>query len=240
MKKTVIGGTPFLQFTTIPCTSLLQVFTVKSAFFHPGREAERERLKSVLGIDNLSVASQVHGTEWVVVESPLRESPPADALLTDRPGVYLGVLVADCLPLLFVDARRRALAVVHAGWRGIVGGIHRAVLQAMREVFGSTVGDLYVGIGPGIGRCCFEVQEEVAQRFTSRVPGRVHKRAGRFFVDLCGVVEDELLASGIAAENLENSGLCTRCGDADLFHSFRREKECAGRNMLLAGWEKRG
>ncbi|MCX7668355.1 MAG: polyphenol oxidase family protein, partial [Atribacterota bacterium] len=174
----------------------------------------------------------------MVVNEPLSEKPVADALLTAQKGVYLGVLVADCLPILFLDFVKEALAVVHAGWRGVVKGIHLEVLRAMSAVFGSHVSDLFVGIGPGIGECCFVVGEEVAQLFLKRTERRIQERKGRFFVNLPGVVQDELEECGVVKNHIERSDLCTVC-HGDMFHSFRREKELAGRNILLAGWRKR-
>lgn len=238
MKGIVIRGLPFLQFEGISQPFLFHVFTLKSVFFNPGDGREQERLKKVLSIDTLVTASQVHGTNWVVVDEPPGGKPVADALLTARRGVYVGVLVADCLPLLLVDPVKEALAVVHAGWRGVVGGIHLEVLRAMETVFGSRASDLLVGIGPGIGGCCFVVGEEVAQRFARRGTRRVQEKDGRFFVDLPGIVQDELEEYGVKKKNIENSNLCTVC-HGDMFHSFRREKELAGRNILLAGWQKR-
>lgn len=238
MKRIVIRGVPFLQFENISSSLLFHVFTLKRVFFNPGDGKERERLQEVLLIDTLVTASQVHGARWVVVDGPLGEKPVADALLTARRGVYLGVLVADCLPLLLVDPVKEALAVVHAGWRGVVGGIHLEVLRAMETVFGSQVSDLLVGIGPGIGECCFAVGEEVAQLFARRRTRRIREQEDCFFVDLPGMVQDELEECGVAKKNIENSSLCTVC-HGEMFHSFRREKELAGRNILLAGWQKR-
>ncbi|NSW76632.1 MAG: peptidoglycan editing factor PgeF [Candidatus Atribacteria bacterium] len=238
MKRVVIRGVPFLQFENISSSLLFHAFTLKQAFFNPGDGKERERLKEVLLIDTLVTASQVHGTRWVVVDGPPGEKPVADALLTAQRGVCLGVLVADCLPLLFVDPVKEALAVVHAGWRGVVDGIHLEVLRAMETVFGSQVSDLLVGIGPGIGECCFAVGEEVARRFARRGTRRIREKEGYFFVDLPGVVQDELEEYGVKKRNIENSNLCTVC-HGEMFHSFRREKELAGRNILLAGWQKR-
>ncbi|MEN3185521.1 MAG: peptidoglycan editing factor PgeF [Atribacterota bacterium] len=238
MKSIVIQGVPFLQFEHITLPSLFHVFTFKQPFLNPGDDEERERLKVILSIDTLCTASQMHGTHWVVVDEPLQEKPVADALLTARKGMYLGVLVADCFPILLVDPVKEALAVVHAGWKGVMGAIHLEVLQAMHTVFGSRVSDLLVGVGPGIGGCCFEVKEDVAQLFVGRGAKRIQEKEGRFFIDLSGIVQDELEACGVMKKNIEQSGLCTRC-HGEMFHSFRREGRLSGRNMLLAGWRKR-
>ncbi|MGC8777550.1 MAG: peptidoglycan editing factor PgeF [Candidatus Caldatribacteriaceae bacterium] len=238
MKEVTIRGVPFLQFETVLPPSFLHVFTLKGVFFRPHESEEEKRLQQVLAIDHCSFPSQVHGRRWLVVDKPLHERPLADALLTSQKGVYLGILVADCLPVLFVDVQNEALAVAHAGWRGVALGIHLEVLRAMENVFGSRPQELFVGIGPAIGPCCFEVKEEVSELFARRDGRRVQEKEGRFFVDLAGVVEDELVERGIERKNLEVSGLCTMCHE-ELFHSFRREKEATGRHALLAGWRKR-
>lgn len=238
MKSILIGGISFFQFERIPSPFLFHVLSTKRAFFHPGQRKERERLQEILGIDNLTLPRQVHGAGWMVVEKPLEESPWVDALLTDRKGVYLGILVADCFPLLFLDPRREVFAVVHAGWRGIMQNIHFEVLQAMAKIFSTHPSELFVGVGPGIGECCFEVGEEVTHIFAQRTVKRICEREGRFFVDLSGILHDELVKEGVKEENIEVAGLCTVCG-GDVFHSFRREREQAGRNILLAGWRKR-
>lgn len=239
MKSITIGGISFFQFERITSPFFFHVLSTKQAFFHPGQGKERERLQEILGIDNLSLPRQVHGAQWMVVEKPLEESPSVDALLTDRKGIYLGVLVADCLPLLFLDPQREVFAVIHAGWRGVTKNIHLEVLRAMVKIFSTQPSELFVGVGPGIGRCCFEVGEEVAHIFAQRTAKRIYEREGRFFVDLVGILRDELVREGVAEENIEVAGLCTVCGGG-IFHSFRREKEQAGRNILLAGWRKRG
>ncbi|MGQ9473791.1 MAG: peptidoglycan editing factor PgeF [Candidatus Caldatribacteriaceae bacterium] len=239
MKSITIGGISFFQFERIASPFFFHVLSTKQAFFHPGQGREQERLQEILGIDNLSLPRQVHGAQWMVVEKPLGESPCVDALLTDRKGIYLGILVADCLPLLFLHPQREVFAVIHAGWRGIAQNIHLEVLRAMVKIFSTQPSELFVGIGPGIGGCCFKVGKEVAQIFASRTAKRIRQKEGRFFVDLAGILRDELVKEGVKEENIEVAGLCTVCG-GDVFHSFRREREQAGRNILVAGWRKRG
>ena len=96
--------------------------------------------------------------------------PQGDALLTQEPGVTLSVRAADCMPVLLVDPRRRAVAAVHAGWRGALAGIVEITVGEMVRVFGSNPGDLLVAIGPSIRACCYQVGEEVVGAFSGRYP----------------------------------------------------------------------
>ena len=152
----------------------------------------------------------------------------ADAITSNTAGVPLGVKTADCLPVLVVDPEHRAIAAIHAGWRGVAGGIVPLAIQQMRERFDSVPSQLVIAIGPGIGACCFEVGPEVAVEFGRR---------GRSHVDLIESVWRQLSPAGVTQRNVYSSGLCTVCNPA-LFHSFRRDREAAGRMMSVIGIKK--
>jgi len=150
-----------------------------------------------------------------------------DASISDRPGIALAVRTADCLPILIADVRNRAVAAVHAGWRGVVSEIVPKTLDAMRERFGSRPEDLLVAIGPGIGACCFEVGPEVAARFAPFFPERDDLQ-GRTRVDLGETIRRQLGRIDGTVGQLAVCGLCTVC-HSDLFHSYRRDRDEAGR-----------
>jgi polyphenol oxidase len=149
-----------------------------------------------------------------------------DALLSDTQGLRIGVKTADCLPILLVDVRHRAVGAVHAGWRGAVSRIAHNAVDAMRLRWNSRAEDLHAAIGPGIGPCCFEVGPEVAVQFG--LP------AERNRVDLSAVVRRQLLAAGLRPERIYTTGLCTVCRPGE-FHSFRRDREKAGRMISVIG-----
>ncbi|HET7840020.1 MAG TPA: peptidoglycan editing factor PgeF [Terriglobia bacterium] len=109
--------------------------------------------------------------------------PQGDALMTDEPGILLAVRTADCVPVLLLDSRRRAVAAIHAGWKGMLGGIVEKTAGEMRRQFGSRPGDLFAAVGPSIGVCCYEVGEEVAEHFRGGFAG------GENFV-VSGEIED--------------------------------------------------
>jgi len=228
-------GIVLLRFETCDFPGLVHWFVTRRVPFDVQRKEGRRALEAYLGIGPIFVAHQVHGAEVFVLED---DSPPfsifADALLTCKKNRYLGVLVADCVPLLLFASQEEVLGVVHAGWRGIVEGVHKKAVEVMKERFAVSPSSLWAGVGPAIGPCCFAVGSEVAECF--RILGKeafVKERRGRFFVDLEGVVVEDLVLLGLKRERIEVSRLCTACG-GDLFYSFRRDGT-QGRCLLLAG-----
>jgi YfiH family protein len=148
-----------------------------------------------------------------------------DALMTNSPGIALSIRTADCLPILIADPEKRAIAAVHAGWRGTVQGIVPKTVRAMEEKFGSRPENLVVVVGPGIGSCCFEVGPEVASQFGL---------SGRAKIDLVETIHRQLGRNDGATGHFVAAGLCTACR-ADLFHSYRRDREAAGRMVTVIG-----
>jgi polyphenol oxidase len=174
---------------------------------------------------HLALLKQIHSSDCVAAEGRSGILGEGDALLEDRPGAVVAVKTADCIPILLVDERRRAVAAVHAGWRGTAAGIAARAVEAMRARFGTAPADLHAAIGPGIGKCCYEVGPEVAARFGAE--GRAH-------IDLAAANRLRLIEAGVTAERIYASNLCTKCAPAD-FHSFRRDKEAAGRMHAFTG-----
>ena len=175
---------------------------------------------------------QVHSNRIHVVNSveSNAERPEADGMISGEQGLLLGVRTADCLALLFVDRRRRAVAAVHAGWRGTVQKIAARAVERMQEQFGSVPTEIEAAIGPGIGKCCFEVGDEVAGQFDPSLI-RVHKRP---HVDLNAANRRQLSEAGVQGDKIWSSNLCTRCG-AEQFFSHRRDGETAGRMLAMIG-----
>jgi polyphenol oxidase len=174
---------------------------------------------------NLATLKQIHSSDCIVAEGRQGQLGHGDALLENTPGAVVAVKTADCLPILLADQRVHAVAAVHAGWRGTAAEIAKGAVAAMQERFSTQPEDLHAAIGPGIGPCCYEVGPEVAERFG--LAGRVH-------LDLAAINRQQLLEAGIPAERICQSGLCTKCLAGD-FHSFRRDREAAGRMYSFAG-----
>lgn len=174
---------------------------------------------------NLATLKQVHSATCVPADGRSGVLGQGDALLEDRPRSVVAVKTADCIPILLADERNRAVAAVHAGWRGTAAQIGRLAVKAMRDRFGTDPADLHAAIGPGIGKCCYEVGPEVASEFG--LEGRTH-------LDLPGINRRQLEEIGIPGHRVYVSQLCTMCRP-DEFHSFRRDREAAGRMYSFIG-----
>jgi YfiH family protein len=178
---------------------------------------------------NLATVKQVHSATCVAAEGRRGVLAEGDALLENQPGSVVAVKTADCVPILLADERNRAVAAVHAGWRGTAAGIAMRAVESMGERFGTRPSDLHAAIGPAIGACCYEVGPEVAGQFGIE---------GRTNLDLPETNSARLVEIGIPAERIYVSPLCTMCR-AEEFHSFRRDKEDAGRMFSFVGVQQR-
>lgn len=209
----------------------------------------RRRFFSALGVDPCRVVQvrQVHGDGVLVVGEELvrRKGFPSilldegvgyDAMITDRPGLALTITTADCLPILLFDPRQRAIGAVHAGWRSTVKRIAERAVRAMAHMYGTAPGNLLAVLGPGIGGCCYEVDEAViqplAQACSSWQAFVIERANRRFLLNLSAINEAILQEAGVLAEHLFPTRLCTAC-HPDLFYSFRAEKPKTGRMLNL-------
>jgi polyphenol oxidase len=173
----------------------------------------------------LTTLKQIHSATCVFAEGRSGALGEGDALLDNTPGSTLAIKTADCVPILLVDERLRAVAAVHAGWRGTVAGIAQRAVAAMRQRFGSSPADLHAALGPAIGKCCYEVGPEVAIHFGAH---------GRARVDLTDANRGQLLAAGLSENHIYAAGLCTMCLP-EQFHSYRRDGGAAGRMYSFVG-----
>lgn len=155
-----------------------------------------------------------------------------DGLITKDKGVPLMTFHADCVPLLFLDPINKGVAASHAGWQGTMLKIGQKTVKKMMEEFGSKPEDILVGIGPSIGKCCYEISEDVVERFninfteTSNIVFPMG--GGKYMLDLWEANRIALKEIGVIDRNIISSRLCTAC-DTHLFYSHRREKGLTGR-----------
>jgi YfiH family protein len=156
---------------------------------------------------------QIHSNIVIEANEP-GMAGEGDALITNRPGLFVAIRTADCVPILLADVRNHAVAAVHAGWRGTVSGILSHTLEKMAHLYGTNLADVRLAMGPAILNCCYEVGPEVAKHFGL---------SGRGCVDL--IEANQRQAVGARVEAI---GRCTSC-DLGLFYSFRREGTAAGR-----------
>ena len=183
--------------------------------------------------ERLVTSRQVHGTEIYFAKEA---GPPAqggfDILLTDQAGVAVGVKTADCLPVLIVEPGLGVVAAAHAGWRGTLRGVAAKAVTRILELDGHA-DRLAAALGPSIGPCCYEVGEEVAAALEKELPDfsgqiLVRKSEKKWMLDLPLANRLQLMEKGVRPERIDRIDLCTRCRP-DLFHSFRRDHEAAGR-----------
>jgi len=203
----------------------------------PAVVAENRRIFfNSLGLQSDQVASsyQVHGDDVLKVESPGR-TDGYDALITQVPNVFLTVTIADCTPILIADPHSRAVAAIHAGWRGTAAEIVRKTLVRMQEEYGTKPGHCYAYIGTCIDECSFEVNADVADHFASE-----HKRwdesLQKYFVDLKAANRAQLLAAGVPTEQIEVSPYSTVLHNEHFF-SYRKEKGVTGRMVNVIGFK---
>ena len=182
---------------------------------------------------DLATARQVHGTTAIWPTGSGAQSVDADALLTGAGGC-VGVVTADCVPVILANPMAQMAAAVHAGWRGTFAGI---VSVAVRELGArGAVEDLWVAIGPSIGPCCYEVSPELAGQFSERFGSSVVvEGGGKPRLDLQQANALQLVASGVPASHIDILRRCTLCEIASdggsRFHSFRRDGKEAGRQI---------
>jgi YfiH family protein len=205
---------------------------------------------------------QVHSDLIHCVSAVSVQPSVGDGLVTATSGLLLAIQTADCLPVIVVDTKRRAVGVFHAGWRGTVKRVVEKGVGEMRRWFGSHPRDMAAAIGPGVHNCCYKVGEEVRENFesqfsyaaslfhevkesdpvrerypllflTARAPGHSTLPVN-IFLDLVEANRRQLVDAGVPAKNIESSDLCTSCR-TDLLFSYRAEKGVTGRLMGVAG-----
>lgn len=188
---------------------------------------EENRARAVAALlpgAGLATVHQVHSADVVRVERPWpqAERPHADAMVTDRPGVLLGILTADCAPVLFADRQAGVIGAAHAGWRGAFAGVTDATIAAMEQL-GATRENIHAAVGPCIAQPSYEVEEEFRARFLADDSGSarffVTGAAGKPHFDLEAYVVHRLLAAGIG--EVEARGLDTYA-EPERFYSYRR------------------
>lgn len=194
----------------------------------------KRRFCTALGFtpEQLAWSKQVHGAAIRLTTAP-GGAEGFDALITNTPDVVLAVSVADCTPVLVYDTKSRAMAAIHAGWRGAAGGIVGKTLQAMAQEFGTTGSDCLAFVGTCIDECSFEVGTEVAVEFADTYK-RFDAGRGKYLVDLKKVCAQQLLDFGLSENQIEVSPFSTVLHNTDFF-SHRKEGGVTGRMLAVIG-----
>ena len=224
-------------------------------------QENRRLFQSAIGAGDLSlvVLKQFHSDVICDFDALPREACNGDASISAAPNLLLGIQTADCVPILLVDPKNRAIAAVHAGWRGTLRRIVGKTIGRMEMQFGTRPGNLLAAVGPAIGGCCYEVGTEVAAAFLSQFaeaqewfdelrtgdepnplqwlnqfpPGH-QPPPKNVRLDLRKANSAQLIAAGVSPQNIFTSELCTACG-TDLLFSYRKAGKESGRMMAAIG-----
>jgi YfiH family protein len=189
----------------------------------------RVRVAELLGAEpsRLLTVFQKHSADAVVADRPWKDGkmPEADAIVTAKPGLAIGVLTADCAPVLLCDGEARVIGAAHAGWKGALGGIIEATVEAMRKL-GAKPERIIAAIGPAISQDAYEVGADFVERFLADEPESsaffiTDEFSGEPHFDLPGYVGERLARAGVGA--IADLGLCTYCEETRLF-SYRRSQ----------------
>ncbi|HWG57775.1 MAG TPA: peptidoglycan editing factor PgeF [Candidatus Acidoferrales bacterium] len=232
----------------------------------------REKFARAIGAERMPMRTlrQIHSDivrRADAAQNAAQDIPNGDALVAREAGILLAVQTADCVPILLADTKRRAIAAIHSGWRGTLARIAAKTIGRMRMEFGTKPADVLAALGPGVGRCCFEVGAEVAKEFAAQFPEARQWFDGPFdalasgendpnwlpwltmmppghpppapraHLDLIAANRAILEAAGVPAANISASGYCTACR-TDLFFSYRREGT-TGRMMAAIAMTQR-
>lgn len=204
-----------------------------------------------INIDDLVASSQDHGTFIRCVDEKNKglgifrkhDIDSVDGLLTNVPGVALVTYYADCVPIYFVDPKRKVVGLAHAGWRGTVGCIGRKMIYKMQEEYASSADDIICAIGPSIGRCCFEVDEDVMQKFSLIKDINIDNASkklsdGKYSIDLQNVNRQILISAGVNENNIHVANICTCC-NSDILFSHRQTGGRRGTMVAVIEIEER-
>ena len=181
---------------------------------------------------------QIHGVTVQLIDQSNQGTllPNTDGLVTVTTQLFLGVKAADCVPLFFYDPFKKGIAVAHAGWRGTLNNICQNVIRKLQDT-GSDPENIFVGIGPHIGGCCYDVTAERAKLFLEnfRDPKIAFQNEGKWFLDIGQANKTQLLESGVKPEHIDASLTCTSCQN-NLFFSYRKDnKETFGEMLGIIG-----
>ncbi|MGL6105489.1 peptidoglycan editing factor PgeF [Romboutsia sp.] len=202
----------------------------------------REDMKLVceeedLNIENLTSNLQIHSDIVTLINKDnIGQKIEGDALITNINKVPLLIFTADCVPIGIIDKKNKAIGVVHAGWRGTYDKIAQKTIEKMSKEFNTNPKDLICVIGPSIGPCCYEVSEELVEKFNTNFTNCNEKfyiiRNNKYYLDLWKINEYILETSGVKKENIINLNLCTSCKH-DEFHSYRKHNQTTKRIGMI-------
>ncbi|MEK7819025.1 MAG: peptidoglycan editing factor PgeF [Bacteroidota bacterium] len=193
--------------------------------------SNRKKFADAIGINLEQIANldQIHSNK-IIITNQSGNICSGDALISATPNIFISVTTADCVPILLFDETKNIVAAIHAGWKGTELKITSETIKTLISEFSVSPKNLKAYIGASASKCCYNVSEKVAKKFSKEV---VEFYNSSFYVDLKKENKMQLLSHGLKESQIEISNDCTIC-NLD-FHSFRRDKEKSGRMISLIG-----
>jgi YfiH family protein len=237
----IINQTNDIKWLSFPLLNsidfIVHGFIIKNQNSAPHQEG-KEIKKLLQGITSserkLISPRQMHQDECLVITSKdeLKTKYRGDAILTNRNDVFISIQVADCVPIFMVNEKRGVIGLIHAGWKGALLGIARKTVEKAKHQFRCKPEDFTIVFGPCIRTCCYKVSDDVAILFDRKCVKRSQNNLPA--LDLICVNRKQFLNCGVKGERISATNVCTFC-DKESFHSYRREKENAGRMIAFLG-----
>lgn len=187
-------------------------------------------IKEEFNVDDVKYLKQTHTDKVVIIDDANQDvrDIEADALVTNLKNIIIGVFNADCVPVL-IYSKEGVVAAIHSGWKGTLNGIVKNTIEIMINDFNVSKDTIKVKIGPHIRKCCYEVSEELIEKFNQSPLYKNKKINYGRMLDLGACINEQLNIIGINEENIEDYNLCTCCNKDIHFHSYRRDGKDCGR-----------
>lgn len=178
-----------------------------------------ENIKKWFGVNEVGFLNQTHSDNVYIYNGKVEDG---DALITNKESAAVGVFTADCVPILLYDKASKVVAAIHSGWRGTFSCIVSKTIEEMKKKYGTRSENLVVCIGPHIHQCCYEVSEELIEKFkNSEVYKEVDIAKGRM-LSMVECITHQLDTKGVRKENINHINLCTLCSNEIELHSYRK------------------
>lgn len=190
-----------------------------------------ESLKEDFNVDEVMYLKQVHSDETYIYNLGDKElkDKEGDAIITNEKDVIIGAFTADCVPVILVDDKKKVIAAIHSGWKGTFNSITKKTVERLVKEFDTDVKNIKVYIGPHIRQCCYEISEELKDKFIDKMnlPKERLFDGRRLNMEVC--IENDLIKCGVKDENIFTLPLCTYCESDIKLHSYRKTSGTYGR-----------
>lgn len=195
---------------------------------------ELERLKNEFNVKKVVFLNQVHSDKVIIYNSILDDSireTEGDALITELNDIAIGVFTADCVPVILVDEKKHITAAIHSGWKGTYNSITLNTVNKLKKEYKSNPEDIKAYIGPHIRKCCYEVSEELKEKFLKKKNISENSLFDGRNLNMSACITSDLSDAGIKKENINDLKLCTYCSEDIKLHSYRKSNGDYGRQF---------